>query len=374
MTEMGVTGLFAAEQQRVASDAFATFTAEARGVDAAAAFSSITIDVVDGAGNAVEGSAELLSEHVPTPGVSHLLIGWSPNVEPELAETLALRASAASNERSFEVLSTLTVSDVDPVLELPEFDAVAWAEVTGDRGSPQSCPSSGSCGNTFGDETYLGRSVTISAEPVTDVTVAWEYRIEALLGKGVFVSPPAKLAAIAGESTTVSLEFSEVIDEYCVRITGRDLRTGDEQSREWCATPEPPIETSNQDAIQGCPSPPAGFERRFCLAKLATGAIPPDTCDPFLDPPIGSGGEGGVPGVSGAGGSPGAPNDDVDPSAGESARDDSDTTVRTYGGCGCRTTAGESAPGAALLVLFGACVAARRVRRRDRLRRERPSV
>lgn len=143
--------------------------------------------------------------------------------------------------------------------------------------------------------------------------VGWLYQFEMVPSKGTFVETPPLHAAIAHTNFTAQLSFSQVLPEYCVRLVGRDLRTDEELSREWCMTPESPIEALNHDGIALCQIAPPGLEERWCRTKQANGAIPPPECDTFLGA---SGGAGGQPGSSGAGD---AGHSDDPPPAGDDA-------------------------------------------------------
>jgi hypothetical protein len=363
MSETGVTGLYAEAEEPVANDGFVMITAVVQNMDVDAALSNLTLEVHDAAGNVVDGTTKVLFDHAVTTGLSHVSIGWWANALREPGEILALRASVVSDVRSVELVSQLVVHDVDPVLVLPEFEAISWSEITDDAGSSQLCPGApSSCvPSFFGADTFVGRSLSLSAPPVSEVEVGWLYQFEMVPSKGTFVETPPLHAAIAHTSFTAQLSFSQVLPEYCVRLVGRDPRTDEELSREWCMTPEPPIEALNHDGIALCQIAPPGFEERWCRTKQANGAIPPPECDTFLDASGGAGGQPGSSGAGDAGRSDDPPPAGDDASAGESASDTSGSIVRTNAGCGCRTGRTTTTP-AALLVLAGAWIALARRR------------
>ena len=204
------------------------------------------------------------------------------------------------------------------------------------------------------------------------------------------------------------LHFSDVLDEYCIRVQGNDLRNGGSEIVEFCASPVRPLATLSLDAIGNCSEPPPAQHERWCrapdheevrtTAQLAecerllgtgeggsageasssaggsgnggSGARGPSAGgDGGREQTGGNGGRSPTGGSNGAGtGATGTPEPAETAGAGSEETDDAGGTQRvlTDGGCGCRTAGDPSRPYGALALAGLFALAARLGFRRRR--------
>ena len=384
----GVVYLWAEpEPPQVGSDAFFTFRARTNEIELEQALAAISVNVTDEADQPVAGTVRVLKELESDADERSFLLGWTANgAARREGEVLKLRASATNSLETTAFGRSLTVHATDPELAMPSFDAAFFSAQLRDAGARRSCEGLDDCGGTsFGSElrnfVLMGLSGTLD-EP--GVLTAWEFRFEQVSGKGKFSRSDESIYLYArtpddGDyAIEESVEFTDTVDEYCVRVVGHDLKTDTRKDSEFCAAPTAPIGTTTYDGIGDCIDAPAGFEQRWCLEAEKDGTLDDewgsegqrDLCAPFLQPGAGgaagepslpgtAGADSSAPGSSGSAGSRGTttpapprPGSDTpgsgaaagesdagaEPIAGAGATEDhTPSRVVTHGGCGCRT-------------------------------------
>jgi MYXO-CTERM domain-containing protein len=427
---VGITDLSAAKGgTKVGRDGFFPFRATAANIDRQAALDLVTVEVRDENGDLVPGDTVFIADEGSDEYGTDLLLGWSATgTTPSEGEELAFHVTATNSldgvtpeEVTFD--ERLIVVDVAPELTLPSFDVTGWTRVKYDDGTPLDCYNDdGDCDSSpVGSELRDAHRMTLDAVGVDEpVLVLWEYDWVAVAGKGTLVRHPSSFVPQHSEYGE-ELWFAAGLDEYCVRLRGTDLRTGDTKEAEICASPSSDSSEVIYDSIWECSEPPEGYLERWCRAVDRVGDSLGDhaeECEPYLNPTAGAGGtsgeepgsggapdpgpggtgsagkgggstggakggaanggttggtepepaaDAGAPPPDGSGGSAGAVTDDETPETGSG----DSHTVLTKGGCGCRTaasgTARDSALAGAGLLAFALGLGLRR-RRRERER------
>lgn len=370
-----------------------------------AVLAAIQVTVRDERGAEVPGNVWVLKAEGSSDGPQTLTLSWQWHGEPRPdGEVLSLHASATNTVGTTEIDATLTVKAGPyqgiraPIVTLSDFD-----EVVRDVGVLAQCEGVSECGTTttwFGKELATRtRMEVVMSVAYPDVMVAWEFQLQQLSGKGEFLDKGRRIEAFEAVPDYVEqLEFADVVDEYCFRIQGRDLRTSEIDSVDFCASPSRPLDTLSLDSIGKCTEPPPGQHERWCLApdpeELRTPAQTAE-CERLLTGEGGSGGEGpSPPSTSGSGGNPNGGNGGRGPSAAgtggdrpqtggapsagtgateppdaeagsageDPASEGSTQRIVTDGGCGCRTAPHDDRGGAygGLLALLGVFALRRR--------------
>jgi MYXO-CTERM domain-containing protein len=304
---VGVLDLTHAEFEmntRVGRDGFFPFRANVANVDQSAALDAITVEVRDGSGELVPGETVVIREERDDAWRSNLTLGWSASEPRDGDEVLAFHATATNSVDSVTLDAELSVMDVDSELTLPSFEVTQWTRVKYDAGPEIACQGFDSCSESygFGSELHDAHRMTLVASSVIpEVLVLWEFEWVPVSGKGNWVLSAPDPFTDHGSGLRAGLTFAAGLEEYCVRLRGRDLRTGDTREQEICASPSADSEVVTFDAIGYCSDPPVGYLERWCLgADEVDVASYEDECAPYLMPSAGSGGIGGA--SSGAGG------------------------------------------------------------------------
>ena len=290
--EAGVIHLAAAEEAPVATDGFFPFLATSVNIDGDDALARITVEVRDSGGELVPGDTRLLSTESGNDGLEYLQLGWSASgAAREQGEELSFHAEATNSVESVMLDRSLAVSGVVPELMLPSFEITEWVRVKYDAGPQLTCDTWSDCDSVgvFGSELHDAWQMTLEAPRLAPpVLVVWEFEWEALAGKGRFMEDPRRFDAQT--ASRESLVFVAGEEEFCVRLRGHDLHTGETEVQDFCGSPSGD-ETVVWDSIADCAEPPAGYLERWCRSN-GDGAL--DTysaeCEPFLHPPAGAGG------------------------------------------------------------------------------------
>jgi MYXO-CTERM domain-containing protein len=293
------------EDARVDRNGFFPFWASIANVDKSAALDAITVEVRDESGELVPGETVFIKEERDDAWRSELTLGWSASEPRRGDEVLAFHATATNSVDSVTLDVELSVVDVEPELALPSFEVTEWTRVKYDAGPEIGCHGFESCSESsgFGSELHDARRMTLQASSVMpEVLVLWEFEWVPVSGKGnrVYSDPDPFTGYSPGLQAW--LTFAAGLEEYCVRLRGRDLRTADTREQEICASPSADSKEVTYDSIRSCFEPPEGFLERWCLnADELDVAAYEDECAPYLMPSAGSGGSGGA--SSGTGGS-----------------------------------------------------------------------
>jgi MYXO-CTERM domain-containing protein len=390
--DVGVLSLWAqTEEAAVGRDAFFTFQGSTNEIEPAEALAAITVTVTDEDGQLIAGAARILKQTDKANDVRTLLFGWTASGDTRAeGEVLSFHAQAMNSLDMAVLDARLVVRDRDPELQLPNFDIFEFDAALRDRGPREVCEGINECGSTrYGTELQKEVQMSLIAGGIDPgVLVAWEFHLEEISGKGNFAEP-ARTFKIEGFDVHEWLTFSDVLDEYCVRVVGHDWKTDTTKSSEVCASPEGEVLTTTYDGVGECYEPPAGLEERWCRSVASTDTNDwnhvsreqQDMCDRLLaSGTSGAGGEAAVPAAGGAGpdepvrggsgGSSGSrgttdpmppqppplagsgANGNLEPDAGipadseaGSANADAETKpsrIITEGGCGCRTASDPS--------------------------------
>lgn len=373
----GVSSFFGgAGALTVGQDGFFAFGATAYGVNEAAVLEAIDVEVRNPAGDLVPGELAVLRSFEREQAPSEFILSWVANETLPTDEPLSVRISVAESEPLVSSEATLTVADRSAPLTLPDLKFEDWERLTLGTGETRTClpNSNGWCGPIeYGVELERLMEVAVQAEGVPEPPVAsvWEYTLSEVSGKGELALPMTPILLVNdGEPNLVPFypKFRGDLEEYCVEVTVRDLRTDETLSETFCAAPPEAVTEFNADLIKSCDSVPPEFLSRWCEGRDAS--FDP-SCADLGEGGHGSGGTG--TGGSGAGGASagssaggtgggvtaGAGGIPIDPppaagtagttasggtgadtgngAAGEDAGDDGEpTTVVTEGGCGCR--------------------------------------
>jgi hypothetical protein len=275
MFATGVRRLSAPDEvMPVGLDGFFVFQLNAGRVDAEAAVDALSLEVRDGNGELVEGDAAVLREESEGNALE-LMIGWTSRTTRTPNEVLEVRGSAENSVGRVELAVKLDVRDASAELALPELES-EWRNLRRDTGDITSCSNGcvNSCSNNcvstyFGVETEEVLWVNVGGlTPETPVTVAWEYTLDEVPGKGQLAGPaPFTVLVRRGSAATslyAGLAFRDTLDEYCVRLTARDLKTDTSLASEFCSSPERPLQEASGDRIFECSSVPPEFMPRWC--------------------------------------------------------------------------------------------------------------
>jgi MYXO-CTERM domain-containing protein len=405
----------------VARDGFFPFRATTANVDETAALEHLSVEVRNDEGDLVPGETVVIKVLDTDDSGTRLLLGWSATgTTRSYEERLTFHAMGTNSDETVTLDASLIVMDVEPELTLPSFEVTGWTRVKYDAGDSLPCDDFSDCdSSSVGAELREAQRMTLEASGVAEpVLVLWEYDWVPVAGKGTFVGQPSSFGPQSSEYSE-EVSFATGLDEYCVRVRGTDLRTGDTEEAEVCASPSSDSPEVIYDSIWECAEPPEGYLERWCRAMDRVGDPLGDhaeECEPYLNPTAGTGGAGGqdpgsggapdpgaggsgsgargggspvgtaggtatggtkggtdpepaadagAPPPEGSGGSAGGPDDDETPDAGTG---DSRTVV-TKGGCGCRTagaTGSDTAlAGVGLLALALGLGMRRRGRERD---------
>lgn len=299
----GVANLYQPEWPvAIDSSGFFAFAIGTHGIEPDAALEALSVDVRDEAGQPVAGNAVVLDHEAGDASeVDTVWIGWQADEPLELEDRLTFTSTATNSEKTVSMSGKLVVSGPAPALGEPEASFQPWVETTVDTGELMEC--SGCF--TFGTEVQTRyHSLVDLAGARPELNVAWKYSIEAIDGKGelvegstVYVTSPLSSFSDVG----MEVDFMDLREEYCLRVTAEDLRSGEEYSTEVCSAPETPLAESIVDGITNChfDEVPEAYRKRYCSYSDEDD----ERCAPYLDagePPVGTGGKN--TGGSGTGG------------------------------------------------------------------------
>jgi len=300
--ETGVIYLSAEAEAPVATDGFFPFRATSVNVESDEALAQIVVEVRDADGEVVPGATTLLSKESGKDGLEYLLLGWSVSgTARDEGEELSFHAEAQNSVESVTLERALTVGGAVPELVLPSFEVTDWLRVKYDAGPQVTCSTWADCDSyaAFGSELHDAWQMTLAAPKVTPpVLVVWEFEWQALPGKGRFLENPSRF----DEQTAMhdSLVFVAGEEEYCARLRGRDVHTGETKEQDFCGSPSGG-ESVVWDSIAECAEPPEGYLERWCLVNgEGVSGDPAEECEPYLHPPTGVGGTGDVGGAGGS--------------------------------------------------------------------------
>lgn len=398
----GVSGLFSGAVLTVGRDGFFPFAASGYDVNSEAVLEAIDVEVRDRAGELMPGALEILLSIEREQAPSEFVLNWIADEPLPTDEQLSVRLSVIGSDPLVSSDATLTVKDQTAPLTLPDLKFQDWERLILGTGETRTCmPNSpGWCGPIeYGVEVERLLEAAVQADDIAEPPVAsvWEYTLSDVPGKGELAAPMTPVLLISnGEPNLVPFypKFRGDLEEYCVEVTVRDLRTDETLSEKYCSTPPDSVTEFNADPIKSCDSVPPEFLSRWCEGRdssfnpscpdagtggngaggngtggagagtgsstggsaggntAGTGGVP-------TDPPPAAGTAGTTPASGGTGADTG------NGAAGEDAGDGSEvTTVVTEGGCGCRVIPRggrhEAGLSVAVLGMFGVLWARRR--------------
>lgn len=301
---------------------FFAFAVGTRNIEPDAALEALTIDVRDALRQPVAGKALVLDHETGGPfEFDTVWIGWQADQSLELEDRLTFTATATNAEETISMSGKLVASGPAPVLGEPEASFQPWVKATVDTGEIFECDECAAFGVDL--ETRY-RSLVDIAGSQPDLNVAWKYSVEAIRDKGELVEGSTVYVTSPGSSPSdvgIAVDFTDQRDEYCVRVTAQDLRSGEEHSSEACSSPEA-LPESASDSIIRChiDQVPEALRKRYCSYEEYRDD---ERCAPYVEepePPVGTGG--GATGGKNTGGSTGgveegttggAPPDDAAP-------------------------------------------------------------
>lgn len=271
---------------------------------------TVRVEVRDAAGALVPGAVELLlHEDRERPDTDVLWLGWTASDQLPTGARLTARVSASSALTVEDASVELTVADEIAPLVLPPFEFTAWRGLFVDTGPKLTCTPNqpGWCFPIeFGTNAESALEVFVQSMPLPELPVAafWEYSVREVAGKGALVEPAQRSLRIkhdsGEESVSFRTRFRGELEEYCVEVTVRDLRTDESLSETHCAAPPELVDETNLDAVKGCQSVPHEYLPRWCHGR------DPNLDASCRDPIVGSGGGAGMAGSGGAAGASGA--------------------------------------------------------------------
>lgn len=363
----GVTALNLGQSDiTVGRDGFFVFSAS--GVDAteAMARSAVDVEVTNAAGALVPGDvAIMLFQEHERPDSNVFWLSWEARDALPAGARFSLRVSLRGAGPLAALEGTLDVVDATAGLASSEFEFSDWQALLADTGPKLTCTpkTPGWCGPIeFGSNVERVLSASVRAETFSrGVPILWEYKLSEVPGKGTLAEPlgPTYATGEVGELGFHPL-FREKLDQYCVEITVRDLRTDETLRDTYCGSPPPAPAEVDGDPIQDCLTVPPEYLERWC-----------DRRGPSFDPSCPDPGAGGSSGFGGGGDGPSAgtgshsaggggmpPTAGAAALAGASATDDDDSgarTVITDRGCGCRVAPRAAGQGWLWLAALATC-------------------
>lgn len=409
----------------VGLDGFFVFNVNGYSVTAEEIPDDIELEVRNGAGELVFGEIEHFVERIGSPSVqSTFTFGWHAAELLEAGQTLDVRLSARDSDPLLSSETTFTVTDATAEFAQPPLAFQEWTGQTVDVGQAVTCPNGAmtSCMtdpiHSFGADLERSVSVRLEAAAVPDpaIMTLWQYEVSAVPGKGTLREPVPHRVRFSHAQSVPGLAFfpgfADVLDEYCLRVTVRDLRTDGSLSQDWCSRPPSPMPEVRYDRITTCASVTPEYLPRWCAGRdpgfsaggsasctaiggggaggsagggvAGTDAVPAGTGGMTAagsggDAPGGGGRDDASPGGGSTNTAPVGGSTHAAPSAGTSSEagsaatggdtaDDAEpTTVITESGCGCRVaphgTQREAWFSLIALAAFGSVWGRRRARR-----------
>jgi hypothetical protein len=295
----------------VGRDGFFVFNASGYSVTEEQIPEAIELEVRNAAGELVLGElAGFAATHRPLPLQSTFTFGWHASELLGAGQSLSVRLSVRGSDPVISADTTLSATDATAELSQPPLVFQEWKGQTLDVGAAVTCPNGEmlSCSNeptrSFGADLERSVNVELVADVVPDpaVMTLWQYEVSAVPGKGTLREPLPNEVRFSHYEAAPSLaffpRFSEVLEEYCLRVTVRDLRTDAALSQDWCSRPPNPMPEFTYDRIKSCASVTPEYLPRWCAGR-----------DPGFSPSCldeGGAGAGGSAG-SGVGGSDNVP-------------------------------------------------------------------
>lgn len=264
----------------VGRDGFFVFNAGGYSVTAEQVPDAIEIEVRNGAGELVLGEVEhFVADLRPLPVHSTFTFGWHANELLNADQDLSVRLSIRDSDPVISAEITLSVTDATAEFSQPPLVFQEWTGQTIDAGQAVTCPNGAmtSCGNGpihfFGSA--LERSVNVRLEaaslPDPAVMTLWQYEVSAVPGKGTLRESLPNEVRFSHYESAANLAFfpgfSEVLDEYCLRVTVRDLRTDASLGKDWCSRPPNPMPEVTYDRITSCASVTPEYLPRWCAGR-----------------------------------------------------------------------------------------------------------
>jgi hypothetical protein len=258
-------------QLKVGRDGFFAFWAFAPGLGRTEVLAAIDAEVHDAADELVPGELTVLGE-MGELNARRFALGWQADEPLVAGDTLDVRVTTTAANSETANRATLGVVDETAELALPPIRFHDWKVVMHDTGETRTCSNAlTGCGPVaFGGATEEWQESRLAADalPAAPVISAWEYTATEVPGKGTLVAALANQIALTSSSAPsyVSLDakFRDVLEEYCLLVTMRDLRTDEKLSQEICASPERPLARENRDRVQACTSVEPEFLTRWC--------------------------------------------------------------------------------------------------------------
>lgn len=275
----GWNGLIANEDSNAPTTGVVTLQGAVKGLSDSDALSAVTVSVEDASSQPIAGS---LSLHDLGPAQMDItgqgrevLVVWkpnaplAPNAQYQVSWSVAESALATHHLTSSGQLSLSTVGAPAPTAKLATTQAAFRRErrlvgepVTCERELMSTCgPSVASFGSTEAQVPMLDLSFAPPPSPASHYLIT---RVEPVPGKGVPVSLPAPIVSLPpfDEATQLAtLELSDDVEEYCVRLVTEDLTSGVvHTSPDVCAArddAEAPGSSLLEQTLSYCKAPPS---------------------------------------------------------------------------------------------------------------------
>lgn len=216
-----------------------------KGLAEGAALEAVTVSVEDAAAQPVAGSLSLHDVGRDPNDITHearrVLVVWRPAapLEPkgayQVTWAIAEAAVSGSYPPSSGALALETVSEpAKPAsVTVSQIEFGRERILSGETVSCQHAASVNSCGpsvSSFGSTEVQAPVLHLAfAPPPSAASIHQLTRIEAVPGKGQLVSKPEAFVNVppyGAAAHSVTLQFSDEVDEYCVRLVTEDLTTG----------------------------------------------------------------------------------------------------------------------------------------------------
>jgi hypothetical protein len=294
------------EAVAVGKDGFFAFVIHTVGIEAGALLDTVKVEVRDEDDVPVPGGLEVLQSS-DREDYLETLVAWHADEPLAVGQWLTAEASGAGPEGPLSATPTLEVMDAEPEVdfsaELGSFRLYRY-----DSGERVECSDLSECGpnQSFGTDFESGYAARVRVSSAPEVMVAWQYSLRAVAGKGVWsdrattwrkfdeTDPPSEQQITFAGGAGFDLLFRDELDEYCVEVTRRDLRSGETRSEEVCSSLPAEIESVERDSIGSCDEVPEEYFGRWCSV------VGPE----YIECEGRDTGSGGAPGTGDAGGAP----------------------------------------------------------------------
>ena len=261
----------------------------------------LTVEVKNADGIAVAGELELLHTRTTAYGTLAATLGWSsPEALPPGIYDVAL---SYPTDAGLPMQTKLDVLEQTPeTVELEVLGSTA-RRLVDDTGQTVQCMSrSTTCSSILDIGVELHDYVTLSVAVETSklpAVGAYALSLSEVPGKGSMEPLEESVDSLERSDVffrttennptwSAGVRFTDEVDEYCVDVTLRNLRTDETYVERACASPDPDAEVQNSDMTKFCAyPPPAEIAERWCLLEndptldVCKAYFPPEPRDPM---------------------------------------------------------------------------------------------